>query len=156
MRYLREAAAPFCRLDPGAELNVAGRRLDLDRDREAAGAPVSRAIGKFGAAQAPAGRQQRQGFERIGLPRAIVAGQHDSLPCDGEVELGVGAKIGERESRDGPPRGCVAQLAAQVSGGYLRDLLRDIGVLHAAMVFTTGATELRIAGLALKPEMHLA
>ena len=47
--------------------------LDLDRQREAAGAADPRAFGELRPAQAAPGSEQRQRFEEIGLAGAVLA-----------------------------------------------------------------------------------
>jgi len=84
--------------EPVAELRRRCIRLEFDRDREAARAVTTRAIGEFGAAQAPAGREQRQRLEDIGLPRAIVADQRDQLRRDLAARLRVRSIVGERQA----------------------------------------------------------
>ena len=63
------------RLEADAELMDRAVVLDLDRDREAAGAADPRAGRKLGAAQAAAGREQRQRLEQIGLAGAVLAAE---------------------------------------------------------------------------------
>ena len=107
IRYLRCAGASGaarCRSQAGRR----PLRFEFGRDRKAAAAAVSRAFAKFGPAQPTARRQQRQGFEEIGLASPIVSGQHDEARINGKIERGVGAKIGQREpphARLGESRG---------------------------------------------------
>ncbi len=58
-------------------------------------------IGQFietGAAQAPPGGEQRDGFEQIGLARAIGAGQRDEARRYVQPEAGIIAEIGQGQA----------------------------------------------------------
>ena len=67
------------------------------RPQSRRGRRFARAFAKFGTAQPASWRQQRQGFEEIGLARPIVSGQHDEARINRKIKRGVGAKIGQRE-----------------------------------------------------------
>ena len=91
----------FGHFQPGPQLQRAARlALDFKRHREAAGTVFARHFLEVGAAQAPAGGEERQGFEQIGLARAIVAGERDETPRRAQVERGIGAEIGQRDAPD--------------------------------------------------------
>ena len=72
-----------------------------DRDRERARprrcAPID---GELGPAQAASGREQRQGFDEVGLAGAVLADERHQAARHLEVERGVGAEIGQREAGD--------------------------------------------------------
>ena len=58
-------------------------------------------IGEFietGAAQAPARGEQRDGFEQIGLARAIGAGERHEARRNVQPEAGIIAEIGESQA----------------------------------------------------------
>ena len=85
------------RSKPDAELMDCAFVLDLDRDRESAGAADPRAGRELGAAQAAAGREQRQGLEQIGLAGAVLAAKDDERALERKVEAGVGAEVAEHQ-----------------------------------------------------------
>ena len=87
------------RLEARAELHAPAATFDLDRYGETAAAANPRAFGELGAAQAAAGRKQRQGFEHVGLAGAVLAGQHDHVRVERKIERRIGAEIG----KDQPP-----------------------------------------------------
>ena len=72
MRFFRSPPAS-AGVQAAAELARLAALLDLDRNREAAGAADARAFGKLRPSQAPAGGEQRQGLEEIGLAGAVLA-----------------------------------------------------------------------------------
>ena len=92
-------AALARRVAPGADLKGAGSGDEAERQgpRPGGAAPVD--LGELGAAQAAAGRQERNRLEQIGLARAIGPGQHDRAGIDGEPQLGIAAEIGKHEAR---------------------------------------------------------
>ncbi len=60
-------------------------------------AMLSIGLGAGGAAQAAAGRQQRDGLHQIGLAGAIVADQHHMARVELHRHLGVVSEIAELE-----------------------------------------------------------
>ena len=97
MRLRRSAASPLARLQARAELAHDALLLDLDRNGEAARPADARASGELGAPEAAPRREQRQGFEEIGLSRAVLAAKHDQRAFEREVEAGVGTKVPEHQ-----------------------------------------------------------
>ena len=65
----------------------------LHGKREPAGAAGAGALRKLRAAQAAAGREQRQRLEEIGLAGAVLAAQDDQAAVDGQIEPRVGTEI---------------------------------------------------------------
>ena len=105
-----DAVEPLARLvavarfEADAELMDRAFVLDLDRDRESAAAADPRAGGEFGAAQAAAGREQRQGLEQIGLAGAVLAAEDDERAFQRQVEARIGAEVAEHQpARHGAP-----------------------------------------------------
>ena len=64
------------------------------------------------AAQAAAGREERDRLEQIGLARAVRPGQHHRPLVHRKAERGIAAKIGEHETRHGGAGRAAAPAAA--------------------------------------------
>ena len=80
-----------------AELRRYAVGLDINRDREAAGAATPRAFADLRPPQTAAGRKHRERLEHIGLARAILAGERDKPYADVTARLRIGAKVRERQ-----------------------------------------------------------
>ena len=110
---LRGAVAEF---QPGSHLQRAARlALSSSDTAKPPRAAFARHFGQFGAAQAPARREQRQGFEQIGLAGAVVAGERHHVGGDAQVERGIGAEI---RQRDPPHHGCAGN--GELAAGIMR------------------------------------
>ncbi len=68
------------------------------RHGEAAAPAFAGEVGKLGAAQAAARREQRQRLQQIGLARAIVARERHDSGGKAQVERGIGAEIRQRDA----------------------------------------------------------
>ena len=89
------------RLDERQRIDrLARRRGQEPPDGEAAGTAGARHV-RIGRASKPAARrQQRHGFEKVRLARAVVAVEHDEARTDLESEFGIVAEVGEAQPRD--------------------------------------------------------
>ena len=101
-----DAAAPgrharrVGRIDPGADLvqPVLVLLAEFDRDGPAARAALAREVARLRAPQPPAGREHGQGFEQVGLPGAVLAGECHHGPADAHIERRVGAEVGQDQA----------------------------------------------------------
>ena len=103
MRHLRVGAGILAgrRIDAGAERGQAEHAFDLGRHRPGAVAFGERQFFHGGAAQAAAGRQQRDRLDQIGLAGAIGPGQHHRAgPAKLDLRGVIAAEIGERQAAD--------------------------------------------------------
>ena len=86
--------------EAGAEIGRPVRRLDGRRHRPGrVGAQLHQRV-EGGAPQAPPRRQQRHGFEEIGLARSVRPGQHHVPRVEIERGGGVVAEMGEAQAGD--------------------------------------------------------
>jgi hypothetical protein len=60
---------------------------------EGALARAARHLGEIGPAQPPAGREERERLDQIGLADAVVADERNEPPRHGKIERRIGAEI---------------------------------------------------------------
>ena len=83
----------------GADIELPERRVEARRHRPARRAHA-RKLGIGRAAQPLARRQQRDGFQQVGLAGAVGAGEHDGAGTDAQRQAPVVAEIGELQPLD--------------------------------------------------------
>ena len=108
-----DAAVEARRLASGAEAMLAAVACQGQGDGEASGTLLARHRGEFGPAQAPAGGEQGDGFEDVGLAGPVLAHERDEARRQRQVEVGVVAEVAGGQA--GEALGTLLRLQADVS-----------------------------------------
>ena len=124
--------------EAGADIEGPERRVEAGCDRPAGGAHAGK-LGVGRAAQPLAGREQRDGFQQVGLAGAVGAGEHHGPGTDAQRQARIVAEVGELQALDPDALGAaggngLAGIDGSVGSAGGCHLARDASVPHQTRI----------------------